>query len=595
MRVPLEERDLRRHFGKSQRKELFEKANGRCEDCQDVLRPGWQADHIKPWSHGGRTTLENGRALCPYCNLARSDKHLDGVEEARPSIQPRGWQQDMLDAWRASQNTTFVANVAPGGGKTLGAAFLARKESKFVVVVVPSLIILSGFIEEFASLGIQLEPFSGTGVRHGFDGVAVTYQAIGRANTTNALIAAIKAQNRGLFLVADEIHHAGEGKSWGVSLGQLCDVADKILLMSGTPFREDGRTIPGVDYDSGNRASFDYVYPYADALKDGHIVPVRFPLQGGEAIWELDLEEHLASTSGWDELPAGHQNKLLTRLFSPKSNYMQEVLMSANEELEFVRQTRLPQAGGIVFCYQQEDARATANLLTKLTGHNAEVIVSDDNTSQERLAIFARGGTEAPRWLVTCKMVSEGANVKRLRVGVWATNIRRSRLFFLQLVGRIQRAVRGVRNDYASLYLPDITELRDLALAMREEQAVVGFDVAETKVRVEHARSAKRKPRAIPTFLGDASWAEGEVLIGEKLSAEERTSLSEATRNLARTPTLNDRLSAVQALRSRVGPKASDRADDLARRLASEQKAELTPVQYADLLERLLTQIAEGH
>jgi 5-methylcytosine-specific restriction endonuclease McrA len=33
------------------------------------------ADHIKPWSRGGETTLENLRTLCMKCNIGKSDLH----------------------------------------------------------------------------------------------------------------------------------------------------------------------------------------------------------------------------------------------------------------------------------------------------------------------------------------------------------------------------------------------------------------------------------------------------------------------------------------------------------------------------------------
>ena len=33
------------------------------------------ADHIKPWSKGGETVLENLRTLCMKCNIGKSDMH----------------------------------------------------------------------------------------------------------------------------------------------------------------------------------------------------------------------------------------------------------------------------------------------------------------------------------------------------------------------------------------------------------------------------------------------------------------------------------------------------------------------------------------
>ena len=42
------------------------------------------ADHIKPWSKGGETTLENLRTLCLKCNIGKSDLH-DEKSSTSPS------------------------------------------------------------------------------------------------------------------------------------------------------------------------------------------------------------------------------------------------------------------------------------------------------------------------------------------------------------------------------------------------------------------------------------------------------------------------------------------------------------------------------
>ncbi len=63
-----------RRFSKSQRQAIFRLANGKCEDCDQPLKKGWHADHKKPYSKGGATDVQNGRALCPPCNLKKGAK-----------------------------------------------------------------------------------------------------------------------------------------------------------------------------------------------------------------------------------------------------------------------------------------------------------------------------------------------------------------------------------------------------------------------------------------------------------------------------------------------------------------------------------------
>src|SRR5207253_107685 len=79
------------------------------------------------------------------------------------------------------------------------------------------------------------------------------------------------------------------------------------------------------------------------------------------------------------------------------------------------------------------------------------VVTSDDPAASERIASFAAGTSD---WLVAVRMVSEGVDIPRLRVGVYATTTT-TELFFRQAVGRFVRWEPGVRNQRAWLYVPD--------------------------------------------------------------------------------------------------------------------------------------------
>ena len=63
-----------RAFTESQRITMHARQNGICanKDCPQAgvkLDIGeMDADHIKPWSKGGKTDLNNGRMLCSSCN-----------------------------------------------------------------------------------------------------------------------------------------------------------------------------------------------------------------------------------------------------------------------------------------------------------------------------------------------------------------------------------------------------------------------------------------------------------------------------------------------------------------------------------------------
>src|ERR1700737_4949996 len=83
-------------------------------------------------------------------------------------------------------------------------------------------------------------------------------------------------------------------------------------------------------------------------------------------------------------------------------------------------------------------------------------VTSDDPGASERIAEFGAGSGE---WLVAVRMVSEGVDIPRLRVGVYATTTTTD-LFFRQAVGRLVRWVPGVPDQRAWLFIPDDQRLR---------------------------------------------------------------------------------------------------------------------------------------
>lgn len=64
-----------RVFTEKQKRELFENQNGTCPLCKKNFNISeMEADHVKPWSKGGKTNTDNGQMLCQPCNRTKSDK-----------------------------------------------------------------------------------------------------------------------------------------------------------------------------------------------------------------------------------------------------------------------------------------------------------------------------------------------------------------------------------------------------------------------------------------------------------------------------------------------------------------------------------------
>lgn len=123
-----------------------------------------------------------------------------------------------------------------------------------------------------------------------------------------------------------------------------------------------------------------------------------------------------------------------------------------------------PDAGGLVIAIDVEHARSIAELLERRWRVRPTVATSDDPMASARIGRYAASADE---WIVAVRMVSEGVDIPRLRVGVFATNTT-TELFFRQALGRLVRWTRGMRTQRAWMYIPDDPRLRRLADGIAE-------------------------------------------------------------------------------------------------------------------------------
>jgi len=62
-----------RAFTEKQKREAYERQKGICKKCKEHFEiEEMEADHIKPWHEGGKTTEENCQMLCKQCNRTKS-------------------------------------------------------------------------------------------------------------------------------------------------------------------------------------------------------------------------------------------------------------------------------------------------------------------------------------------------------------------------------------------------------------------------------------------------------------------------------------------------------------------------------------------
>ncbi|WP_349828809.1 DEAD/DEAH box helicase [Brevibacterium litoralis] len=382
----------------------------------------------------------------------------------------RAWQAEALEAYFRDQPKDFLAVATPGAGKTtfalrLAAELLAQRVVDRVTVVAPTEHLKVQWAESAQRVGIKLDPyFKNSQGRHapGFHGVAVTYAQIAAKPTLHHN----RTSAARTLVILDEVHHAGDALSWGDAVREAFEPARRRLALTGTPFRSDTSPIPFVTYepdDEGIRTSkADYSYGYSRALRDGVVRPVIFMAYAGEMRWRTKAGDEMSALLGADATKDVHAQAWRTAL-DPTGEWIPAVLQAADRRLTEVRRS-ISDAGGLVIATDQTVARAYAKQLREITGEAPTVVLSDEAGASKKIEEFSDGDQ---RWLVAVRMVSEGVDVPRLAVGVYATSSS-TPLFFAQAIGRFVRSRK--RGEVASVFLPSVPVLMELANNLEAER-----------------------------------------------------------------------------------------------------------------------------
>lgn len=390
----------------------------------------------------------------------------------------RAWQAEALDLYFSldgpdgpgSGPRDFLAAATPGAGKTtfalrLASELLRRRVVDRLVVVAPTEHLKTQWADAAARVGIRLDPaFSNRHVAPArqYHGVAVTYAQV----AVKASVHQRLTMDARTLVILDEVHHGGDALSWGDALREAYGRATRRLLLSGTPFRSDTAPIPFVEYHpdaKGIRVSrTDYAYGYGRALEDGVVRPVIFMVYAGHMRWRTKTGDEMEAQLGQDNTKDITSQAWRTAL-DPEGDWIPAVLRSADRRLSEVRD-HVPDAGGLVIATDQTAARAYAAILQQITGEQPTVVLSDEAEASSRIEEFSK---DTSRWMVAVRMVSEGVDVPRLAVGVYATSAS-TPLFFAQAIGRFVRARR--RGETASVFLPNVPQLLALANEMERQR-----------------------------------------------------------------------------------------------------------------------------
>lgn len=370
----------------------------------------------------------------------------------------RAWQRAAIHRYFESSPTDFMAVATPGAGKTtfalrIARELLARREVSRLVVVAPTEHLTRQWAAAAAAFGINIDAdfVANKATTKDFRGISLTYAGV--ASNPTRLRARVDAHPT--LVILDEVHHAGDALSWGDAVREAFESASRRLTLTGTPFRSDINAIPFVTYlpdDAGvPRSVADHSYTYGDALQDGVVRPVLFLAYAGRMRWRTRMGEEETAELGGELLKEVGQRAWRTAL-NPSGRWIPQVLSAADKRLTEVRR-HMPDAAGLVIAADHEHAKAYAELLKAITGTKPVVVLSDDPQAGRKIAKFTDSDA---RWMVAVRMVSEGVDIPRLAVGVYATNTS-TPLFFAQAVGRFVRARR--HGETATVFLPSVPVL----------------------------------------------------------------------------------------------------------------------------------------
>ncbi len=439
----------------------------------------------------------------------------------------RAWQRLALERLAGWRDGPFLISAAPGAGKTrpaleLAKRLLAARTVSRVAVLCPTTPLTRQWASAAAGLGVQLQPDApGPRPPRDFDGVAVTYARV--ACDPRGWAEKVASDT---LVILDEAHHLGEDLAWGTGFQQAFAAAPRRLLLSGTPFRSDATPIPGVRYDSERLAVPDVSYAYAEAVADGICRPVTFVTFDGTLSWrsgEEEIESSFETVLTAREASRRYRTAISTEL----PDGLPRILREADAKLRALRAAGHRDAGALAVAADATHARRIAKLLTEATGRAPVIVLHTEARASQKLATFR---DSRDPWIVAVNMVSEGVDIPRLRVGVYATAAK-TPLIFRQIVGRFVRTLPGRLPEPSWLYLPADPVLcahaseieHELRRALRDP--ALEEDLVEPRERrasepSEHAEFVPLSAEFAPqmTLFGPAAGVPGPVALSQGAS-----------------------------------------------------------------------------
>jgi len=411
------------------------------------------------------------------------------------SFVPRPAQQRLRDVTLQKirrGERVVVANIYPATGKTGGASDAANALFRegfidTVQVLTPRINLCRQFELDWQDqrrlytgdvLGrIAWRENRAPLLRDGASGYVTTYASLvaaGGAGTGNIHLD-VARRGRSL-LVLDEAQLLGvdadnAGTRSAEIVTALASEAVAVLLLSGTPYRADGRPLLLASYSNpdplGRRfLRADVTATYAEGVAGGYLRPVEFTLVDGLA--DLAYVDADGDEGEADRIAISTTCDGLGRVLEHRGYWARLV----DRTVERIRQVQRVDARlcGLIAANTQAHAQRIAQYVRdRYPTLRTLIAVSDDARAQDNLETFRGGGYDL---LITVRMAHVGYDHPPIIV-VCALCDFRAPAFLHQLFARGLRMLRGLDAGLQTMYaiVPDDPQMARFAEAMRRESA----------------------------------------------------------------------------------------------------------------------------
>lgn len=419
------------------------------------------------------------------------------------------WQSEaiqlIVNEWRENRLNKILLAACTGSGKTftaVSAADIPLRDGDISVIVVmaPTVNIKLAWKEQFEAFNIRVcDEARNEWLRRRRDDGGCMIENYGAIIVTYAQLAKEPelfeemAKRHPMLLIGDEIHHADDKEIQGGSVERVADAAKFTLALSGTPFNTRGGSLAmcesedDVD-DEGNqirrsKPTFSFSYQHALAIDPVVGRPVCRKVEFVTVIGKGEVEyRSLANNETFKRvIDLAKQNKgdSLYHLLDPDGDFMEECAKTALMALTTFRKEGDRRAAMLVCAMDRQHGAKIAQLLQHLCDSNPDwerfriqEIYNDTEAAHQRIQQLKDDRTDI---VVSVRMISEGIDVHRFRVGWHATNYL-TPMFFRQFVGRFVRWDEALGlSQYAVVIVPAHVELMNSAREI--ERMVVAAEI----------------------------------------------------------------------------------------------------------------------